>query len=165
MTDDVTGRMTGRVRGRSTGRRTGRAVLVGMALALVVFAAALWWFQTRAWYSEVTGVETVTVGGREVPVTDWRGIDAASSPIKLRACFRVEPGALADAPVAEAPTPLIAPEWFDCFDAGALTAALAAGEARAVHAAAEEFEATERLIAVFPDGRAYMWRQLTGEAR
>lgn len=150
---------------RGTGRSKGRAVLVGMALALAVFAAALWWFQTRAWYSELTGVETVTVAGRAVPVTHWRGIDATSSPIKLRACFRVEPGALDDAPAAEAPTPLIAPDWFDCFDAGALTGALATGEARAVQAAAGEFEATERLIAVYPDGRAYMWRQLTPDAR
>ena len=148
-----------------TDRRRGRVVLVGMALVLVGFAAALWWFQTRAWYGEVTGIEAVTVAGREVPVTDWRGIDAASSPIKLRACFRVEPGTLADAPAAEAPTPLIAPDWFDCFDAGALTAALASGEARAVRAAAGEFDATERLIAVYPDGRAFMWRQLTPEAR
>jgi hypothetical protein len=144
---------------------TGRVLLVGMGLGLVVFAAALWWFQTRAWYDEVTGVDTVEVAGRAMPVSDWRGIDAASSPIKLRACFRVEPGALADAPAADAPTPLIAPEWFGCFDAGALTAALAAGEARAVRAAAGEFEATERLIAIYPDGRAYMWRQLTSEVR
>jgi hypothetical protein len=148
-----------------TARVTGRAVLTGMGLALVVFAAALWWFQTRAWYDEVTGVEAVTVAGREVPVTGWRGIDAASSPIKLRACFRVEPGSLAHAPVAEAPTPLIAPGWFDYFDAEALTDALAAGEARAVTADTGEFEATERLIAVYPDGRAYVWRQLTPEAR
>ena len=146
-------------------RVTGRALLVGMGLALVVFAAALWWFQTRAWYEEVTGVEAVIVDGREVPVTDWRGIDAASSPIKLRACFRLDPEALADAPVAEAPTPLIAPDWFECFDAGALTEALEAGEARAVRAAADEFEATERVIAVYPDGRAFMWRQLTTEGR
>jgi Family of unknown function (DUF6446) len=146
-------------------RVTGRAVLIGMGLALLVFAALLWWFQTRAWYEEVTGVETVTVDGREVPVADWRGIDAASSPIRLRACFRVDPEALADAPVAEAPTPLVAPDWFDCFDAAALTAALGAGEALAVRAAADEFEDTERLIAVYPDGRAFMWRQLTPEAR
>jgi hypothetical protein len=143
----------------------GRAVLVGMGLALVVFAAALWWFQTRAWYTEVTGVAAVTVAGREVPVAEWRGIDAASSPIKLRACSRVEPGALASAPPAESPTPLVAPGWFDCFDAGALTAALDNGQARAVLAERGEFEGTERLIAVFPDGRAYMWRQLTPEAR
>jgi hypothetical protein len=144
---------------------TGRTVLVGMGLALIVFTAALWWFQTRAWYRELTDVRSVTVAGREVPVTGWRGIDAASSPIKLRACFRVEPGALDHAPAAEAPTPLIAPGWFDCFDAGALTAALGAGEARAVRAANGEFDATDRLIAVYPDGRAYMWRQLRPEVR
>ena len=145
-------------------RIAGRAVLIGMGLALLVFAALLWWFQTRAWYEEVTGVQMVTVDGRDVPVAEWRGIDAASSPIRLRACFRVDPEALADAPAAESPTPLIAPGWFDCFDAEGLTEALAAGEARAVRAAADEFQGTERLIAVFPDGRAFMWRQLSGEA-
>ncbi len=160
-----------RRRRRSDGRRvtsriTGRAVLVGMGIALLVFAAALWWFQTRAWYARGDGRRHGR--GRRAArcrSADWRGIDAASSPIKLRACFRVEPGALADAPIAEAPTPLVAPGWFDCFDARRLAAALAEGEARAVRAAAGEFADTERLIAVYPDGRAYMWRQLTPDAR
>jgi hypothetical protein len=143
---------------------TGRRLLVGMGVALVIFAVLLWWFQTRAYYDELTGVETVEVAGRDVPVSGWRGIDAGSSPIKLRACFRVDPEALAHAPAAVEATPLIAPGWFDCFDAGELTEALASGEARAVRAASGEFADTERLIAVYPDGRAYMWRQLTAEA-
>lgn len=144
---------------------TGRALLIGMGLALVVFTGALWWFQTRAFYEELEEVATVEVAGQPLAVNDFRGIDAPSSPIKLRACFRLEPGALANAPAAEAPTPLVAPSWFDCFDAPALTAALAAGGARAVVAAEGEFADTERLIAVYPDGRAYMWRQLTEETR
>jgi Family of unknown function (DUF6446) len=144
---------------------TGRTLLVGMGVALVAFAAALWWFQTRAFYEELAGVETVEVAGRAVPVREFRGIDAPSSPIKLRACFRVEPGAFAEAPTAEAPVPLVAPGWFDCFDAGALTAALETGEARGVVAARGEFADTERLVAVYPDGRAFMWRQLTEGAR
>ncbi len=148
-----------------TGRLRGRALLVGMGVALVIFAAALWWFQTRAFYEELPAQAAVDVAGRAVPISDFRGIDAPSSPIKLRACFRVAPGALAEAPTAEAPVPLVAPGWFDCFDAGRLTADLEAGEARAVVAAEREFTDTERLIAVYPDGRAYMWRQLLATAR
>jgi hypothetical protein len=148
-----------------TGRMRGRAMLLGMGVALAIFAAALWWFQTRAFYEQMAPVGTVEVAGRTVPVSDFSGIDAASSPIKLRACFRVAPGALADAPTAEAPVPLVAPSWFDCFDAGELTAALGTGEARAVLAATGEFAGTERLIAVHPDGRAYMWRQLAPGTR
>jgi Family of unknown function (DUF6446) len=143
---------------------TGRRLLIGMGVALVIFAAVLWWFQTRAFYDDLIGVETVEVAGRAVPVSDWQGIDAGSSPIKLRACFRVDAQALALAPEAEEATPLIAPGWFDCFDAGALTEALESGEARAVRADEGEFADTERLIAVYPDGRAYMWRQLTPKA-
>ncbi len=143
-----------------TGRMRGRALLVGMGVALVIFGAALWWFQTRAYYAELPPQATVDVAGRAVPVSDFRGIDAASSPIKLRACFRVAPEALAEAPPAETPVPLVAPGWFECFDAGALTAALAAGRASAVVAAEGEFADTQRLIAVYPDGRAFMWRQM-----
>jgi hypothetical protein len=59
-------------------------------------------------------------------------------------------------------TPLIAPDWFDCFDAPAIGAALEAGEAQAILSQPEVRPGADRVIAVFPDGRAYAWHQWNG---
>jgi len=136
---------------------SGRILIIGFLSFTVVFGAALWYFQTRAYYEE-TRADSVDIAGQSYPVSDWQGIDAPTSPLKLRACFRLEE--TPDAPIAEDAAPLVAPDWFECFDAQALQSALADGEATAYLAAPGEFGATNRIIARFPDGRAYMWRQL-----
>jgi len=136
---------------------SGRILIIGFVAFVAVFAAALWYFQTRAYYEEVSA-DSVEIAGQSYPVSDWRGIDAPTSPLKLRACFQLDDKP--DAPVAEDAAPLVAPDWFDCFDAEALESALADGEATGYLAAPGEFGATNRIVARFPDGRAYMWRQL-----
>ena len=145
---------------------TGRAFVVAFLGFTVVFAVGLWWFQTRAYYDPIEQ-SAVEVAGRSYPVSDWQGIDAATSPLKLRACFRLAPERVAAIAERLAPyesaTPLVAPGWFECFDAGALTRALEAGRATAYLAEREEFEGANRILAVYPDGRGYMWRQLTPE--
>lgn len=138
-------------------RVSGRALAGGLFAFAAVFAAGLWYAQNHAYYDEFTA-ESVVIEGQAYPVLDFRGIDAATSPLKLRACFRLE--VPVEGPVAEAPVPLIAPDWFDCFDARAIAGALASGEAIAWMAAAEEFDGVDRIVARMPDGRAYMWRQL-----
>lgn len=139
---------------------SGKTFLIGFGAIFLVFTALLWWTQTRAFYTEVAGLETISVAGRDIAVADYRGIDATSSPIKLRACMTVDPASIADETPVDTATPLIAPSWFECFDAGALTRALKADEAAAYLAAEEEHDGVDRMLAVFPDGRAYMWRQL-----
>ncbi len=139
---------------------TGRGVVLLILGFAAVFAVGLWYAQLYAFYEE-TAAEAVDIAGARYPVTDWQGIDASSSPLKLRACFRLE-GAVTG-PKAADPTPLVAPPWFECFDAQAIAEALEAGEAEAFLAAAEEMHGADRVIAVYPDGRAYMWRQLTPE--
>ena len=136
---------------------SGRMLAILMIAVPAVFAAALWWFQTRAYYEEI-GADDVEIAGQSYPVSDWRGIDAPTSPLKLRACFRLAEAP--DAPRAEDAKPLVAPPWFDCFDAAALDGALERGEAVAYLAQADEFGAANRIVVRFPDGRAYMWRQL-----
>lgn len=140
----------------------GRTLMTALLVVLAVFGVALWWFQTRAFYTEFT-TDTISVGGVDIAVTDFQGADASTSPIKLRACMTVDPSDFAQATPSPNAVPLVAQSWFECFDAKALTKALEAGEAKAYLAALEEFDGTERVIAVFPDGRAYMWRQLTAE--
>jgi hypothetical protein len=145
---------------------SGRIVALVIVIVTAVFGAGLWYAQVHAFYEEIEA-ERINVQGESYPVSDWRGIDASSSPLKLRACFRLPEAAREDIaarlePYPEA-TPLVPPGWFDCFDAGRLTADLEAGRATAYLAEEEEFEGANRILAVYPDGRAYMWRQLTPE--
>ena len=143
---------------------SGKLFGLGLALFAAVFGAALWWFQTRAYYERIEGRGAVTVQGSELPVAEFVGIDADTSPLKLRACFRIADGVAADAlahvPAAEDPTPLVAPSWFECFDAEALTEGLADGPLRAVTAEANAPWGFDRIIAYSPAGRGWMWRQI-----
>ncbi|GMG81262.1 DUF6446 family protein [Paralimibaculum aggregatum] len=139
---------------------TGRTLMLGMLIFAAIFAAGLYYMQVYAFYEEIEA-DAVEVAGTRYPVTGWQGIDASTSPLKLRACFRM--AAAPEAPVAETPVPLVAPGWFDCFDAEAIARALDAGEATAYLAAAEDRPGADRILVRFPDGRAFMWRQLTPE--
>lgn len=136
---------------------SGRTLMIGLIGFAVIFGAVLYYMQIYAFY-ESTEAETLTIAGAPYPVTDWQGIDASSSPLKARACFRL-PGTPAAEPAAR-PTPLVAPYWFDCFDAEAIGRALESGEATAYLAEAGIAQGIDRMVARFPDGRAYMWHQL-----
>lgn len=139
---------------------SGRRLIVGFLGFLAVFTAALVWFQLFAFYERSSGVSELSVAGAPVPVADWQGIDATSSPLKLRGCFHVAPGAFAAAAPAPDATPLNAPFWFRCFDAGQITRDIAAGTAQAVALARNEPDGFDLMAAVYPDGRGYVWRQL-----
>ena len=146
---------------------SGRVLTLGLVLFAVVFGAALWWFQTRAYYGEMEGVTEIEIAGVSVPVEDWRGIDADTSPLKLRACFRLagdpppELIAAAEDPAADEATPLVAPSWFECFDAPALARAMAEGRAVAALAERNVPWGFDRFVAVdLESRRGWMWRQL-----
>ena len=139
------------------------SLLLGFAL---VFGAALWWFQTRAYYEVQDGLTEVMAYGDAFPVSDYRGIDARTSPLKLRAYFTVDWDYWPDDTYRDAAEPLVAPGWFDCFDAEAIAGDLAAGNATAVLAEENAPYGFDRYIAQYEDGRAFMWRQMNacGEA-
>ncbi|MEL7470557.1 MAG: DUF6446 family protein [Pseudomonadota bacterium] len=142
---------------------SGRLLLIGGAVLLLIFGSTLWYTQMYAFYEDLPDTGEITVAERTVPVDGFQGIDAMSSPIKLRACMTLDPGAFADLEPSQAAVPLVAPYWFDCFDARAIGKALESGAATAYLAASGEFHGSERMIAVFEDGRAFMWRQLSPE--
>nr|WP_114964965.1 DUF6446 family protein [Alkalilacustris brevis] len=149
----------------------GRLVIVALLLATVLAGGAMYYLQVYGYYDRLPAQNSfaITPEGaiQPVPVAvhDFQGIDSGSSPIRYRACFT-----LADAPEGftpyPAPTPLTAPHWFGCFDAAAIGAALEGGEARAYLAQANFTYGFDRVVAVFPDGRAYAWQQINacGEA-
>ena len=142
----------------------GKWIGLGLLAFCVVFGGGLYYAQTQAYYETVRDVTEVSTSVGTIPVAGYEGIDAPSSPLKLRACFEVEPELLAGLPAAPAAKPLVPPDWFTCFDAGGLTADLSSGAAVAHEVADETPEGSgyriARYIAVYPDGRAFMWRQI-----
>ena len=147
----------------------GQWLVVTIIAVTAVFAAAQWWFQTRAYY-EPAIAETMPVvltdGGVErVALSDFSGIDADTSPLRYRGCFTVDidhDDLATRAVVYDDPTPLIAPGWFDCFDATTIGTALEAGQARAFLSQREVRPGADRVIALYPDGRGFAWHQWNG---
>jgi len=140
----------------------GRSLMIGLLVFTAVFAAALWYALNYAYFEQFT-VNQVEIAGELYDVSNFEGIDATSSPLHLRACFRLSRPV--EAPIAEMPTPLVGPGWFECFDAEAIDNALESGAAVAYLAAAETAAGVDRIVAVYPDGRAFMWRQLNEKFR
>ncbi|MFS4437537.1 DUF6446 family protein [Paracoccaceae bacterium GXU_MW_L88] len=139
---------------------SGRILVIGLIAFSLLFGVALFWFQNYAYYEEVAEQDVITVEGLDVAVTGWQGIDAPTSPIKARACFRIDPRDVDGLGNEGDATPLTAPFWFDCFDAETLAQDIEAGRATAMLAEKEVHDGADRYIAWYPDGRAYQWNQL-----
>jgi hypothetical protein len=101
----------------------------------------------------------VVIADAVYPVTKWRGVTSTSSPLKMRACFVLRERF--EAPPATAPEPLVAPGWFKCFNAEFIAENLANQYGKAYVAAYDDPPGFDRIIAVFPGGNSYMWRQLS----
>jgi len=151
----------------------GKLVAGGLVIVAAVAGVAMYWLQVHAFYTPVAEAEIrlTPVGGgapQPVAVEGFEGIDSGSSPIRFRACFRL---GMSLATLTETyaihpePVPLVAPGWFACFDAAAIGAALQTGEAVAFLGETEIRPGVERIVAVFPDGRAFAWHQLTARFR
>lgn len=153
----------------------GKIVGGGIVLMALAAGAAVYWLQEYAYYEPVAfrpGDEiklTLVDGGLAEPIVadGITGIDANSSPLRFRACFTTPmtlPMLSETYQIYAAPEPLIAPSWFDCFDAQAIGEALEKGEALAFLSEAGIAPQVDRVVAVFADGRAYAWQQLSPQA-
>lgn len=149
----------------------GRIAVGFIVISAFLAGAFLWYTAESAFYAPVVfepGAEIRLVpltGDQPEPivVANVTGIDAASSPIKFRACFTTP---LSLAMLTETyrtydkAEPLIAPGAFGCFDAETIGRALKTGEALAFLSEPEIHRGVDRVVAVFPDGRAFAWHQL-----
>lgn len=154
----------------------GKIVAGAIVLSALLAGSAIWYLQVYAYYTPANfkpGAEIlltpITAGQPEpIVVQDLSGIDSTSSPLRFRACFTsgISLATLTESyQVYDGATPLNAPGWFSCFDAGKISAALATGEAVAFLGQKDVVPNSggieiDRVIAVFPDGRAYAWNQL-----
>ncbi len=144
-----------------------------MASAIVLSAAAagalLWWTETRAYYypvdAEMVTIEATTFSGTldPLPIADVDAIDADTSPLRYRACFST-PLSLAMMTETYEPyedaTPLNTPGWFDCYDADAIAAQIATGDALAFLGEANFIYGFDRVIVVNQSGQGYAWHQI-----
>lgn len=137
----------------------GKILIKGLLAFCVIFGSGLWYFQTQAYYETVSGLTEVTAYGDPFPVSDYKGIDADTSPLKLRACFTVDWDYWPSDEFMLIAEPTKPPSWFDCFDAEQITVDILNGKATAILAADNEIYGFSRFIAQYEDGRAYMWRQ------
>ncbi len=146
----------------------GKAVGILIVLTALLGGAVLYYLQVYAFYTQlppaaVADLRVTLADGSEAPVTasDFKGIDADSSPIRYRACFTPEGlPPVADLTPYPAADPLNAPMWFTCYSARAIGKALEAGQARAVLGQRDVHYGIDRVIALMPDGRAYAWHQI-----
>jgi hypothetical protein len=145
-----------------------------IALTLVTLGltagVAMYWLQEYAFYEEAlletaggaVAMKVTSTSGEvaDLPVADFTAIDADSSPIRFRACFTAEvPEGLTPVTYENA-EPLNAPRWFDCFDAAAIGGDLETGAAVAVLGQANVLYGIDRVIALYPNGRAFAWHQI-----
>lgn len=118
----------------------------------------MFYLQVWGYYRSLPAQSTLQTGAGPLAITRFEGIDSDSSPLRYRACFNVAQAPYL--PEAAAPTPLNAPFWFDCFDAPAIDADLAAGRARALVLETDAPWGFDRLMAIYPNGRAFVWPQV-----
>jgi len=150
---------------------SGRIVGLIVLVSALVAGVALYYLQVYGYYRTVPVTEGPQVHlvarGTEAPepiVHDaFEAIDAESSPIRYRACFRTD---LTHAELRErfdpidAPPPRNAPGWFDCFDAEAIAGEIAAGAALTFMGRKNVHYGVDRIVAITEDGRGYVWHEL-----
>ena len=149
------------------GKIVGGFIVIIAAIAGV----AMYYLQEYAYYTPANfkpGAEielTLIESGQPEPILadNVEGIDADSSPLRFRACFHtpLTQAMLSETYEAyEGAVPLNAPTWFNCFDAAKIGEALERGEALAFLSQSNIAPSIDRVVAVFPDGRAYAWHQI-----
>jgi hypothetical protein len=147
-----------------------RALIIGMLVLAALVGAGMYYLQVYAYYEDVTAAPgDITLpaadGGAPVvvPFDNFRGIDSISSPLRYRACFDTDISLATLAATAQAipfAEPRIAPHWFDCFDAAQIGADLQAGIATAYMSVQNLQYGIDRVIAFYPDGRAFAWHEI-----
>ena len=131
--------------------------------SVVIFTAALFYFQNYAYYDLIDIRQNILLGKKRYEISYYQGIDSDSSGLKLRECFVVDSLDDINLTKYEKPTPLTAPFWFKCFNAERITKDLEDGKASAFLFQKEEFDGIDNVIAIYPDGRSYRWRQLNSK--
>lgn len=146
---------------------SGKIIAIFFAAVILIAGAGMYYLQVYYYYRQVQPADiptSLTLQGATIPVSDYDGIYSVSSPLANRACFKTDPAAVATATVYDNPTPLIPPRWFKCFDIAQISDDVASGAAKTYLVQKDVAPKIDSVVAVYPDGRAYQWRQTNEEA-
>jgi Family of unknown function (DUF6446) len=147
-------------------------IVAGFIVVLSLIAgAAIYYLQVYAYYENVVSqgdddvMLTSLMSGEPEPILyeNFEAITATSSPIRYRACFTTSQSIAMLSETFEHyenAEPLVAPNWFDCFDAVALGEAIESGEAVPFLGQKNLEYGIDRVVAVLPDGRGFVWHQI-----
>jgi hypothetical protein len=146
----------------------GKFLAVLLLGSAVIAGASMYYLQVYGLYDEVTerDVKLVSVVDdlpESISFDDFEAIDSESSPIRYRACFTTDLSLslLTETYVGLESVKLRnAPEWFDCFDAGAIDAQLLAGTALPFLGEKNVRFGVDRIVVITDDGRGYIWHDL-----
>ncbi|MBT8410354.1 MAG: histidine kinase [Octadecabacter sp.] len=160
-----------------------RFAILGIVMSAVIAGFLMYYQLVYAGYEEINAEQfgalelTSVVTGEPEPVyyDNFQAIDTTTEGVRLsgaisfRACFdTVQSQALLSETyvMIDDAVPLTAPSWFDCFDAQAIGAALEDGDALAFMGQENIYYGVDRVVAVYPDGRGFVWHQINhcGEA-
>ncbi|GHG95772.1 DUF6446 family protein [Pseudodonghicola xiamenensis] len=141
-----------------------------IVVAALVAGMAIYYLQVYGYYYEVTPQpgEDVTLVSRAtgqpepIPYSGFRAIDADSSPIRYRSCFTtpLTTDQLAAYVPLDSAEPLVAPGWFDCFDAEEIGRGVEAGQFHMYLSVKNIAYGVDRVVAIAPDGRGWAWNEL-----
>lgn len=147
-----------------------RIILAGIVVIALAAGIALYYLQVHAFYDDVSEqVETiqltsiVTGEAEGILSENIRAIDSDSSPIRFRACFDtgLSLALLTETyEIYDGAEPRVAPSWLDCFDATQIGADLEAGTAVAFMGQKNVTYGIDRVVAIYPDGRAFAWHEI-----
>ncbi|MEO0342408.1 MAG: DUF6446 family protein [Pseudomonadota bacterium] len=146
---------------------SGRILMIGLIVTALSIGAGIWYSAQVGSYETISGIDEVQVGETDWGVANYRGLDGDSSPLKLRGCFDFELPYTSDPKPQSEATPLVAPHWFDCFDAAKIQNDIRAGVANVLISSENEPFGFTTYIAHYPNGEAFIWRQINkcGEAQ
>ena len=147
---------------------SGKLVSSGILAITAAFGIGVYYAQVYGYYETFNqgdvALTSVKSGNSErIPVSAFEGIDANSSPIRYRACFTTP---LSIELLAETftkvsnPEPRNAPDWFGCFDANQIGKDLESGMAIAYMGEANFEFGIDRIVAIYDDGRGFVWHQI-----
>lgn len=150
---------------------SGKILGIGLLLIGLFGGAALYYLQIYGFYTEIPDgpeanvqlVSVVSDAPEPITYSDFKAIDAESSPIRFRACFQTDmslPLLTETFVLSEVTTPRNAPDWFDCFDAEAIGAEIETGTALAFLGQKNVHYGVDRIVAITEDGRGYIWHEL-----
>ncbi|MEM6941591.1 MAG: DUF6446 family protein [Pseudomonadota bacterium] len=147
---------------------SGKILGIIIVLSAIVAGASLYYLQIYGFYEavaeeEVTLVSLNTDQPEPIILDSFQAIDAESSPIRYRACFTTS-SSLAflseNYVLIDEAVPRNAPGWFDCFDAAAIGAEIAAGTAVTFLGGKNVHFGVDRIVAITENGRGYVWHEL-----